>query len=67
MEDETTAEQTWHAQVVINRYLFLPEHNILQPSLWFLNVPQSIATTDAHVCGRFSVVLPLLLQQGLHQ
>ena len=52
----TQAEQAAEAQAIINAYGFLPEQNILQPSHWFINVPQGISVTYANSYGRFSVL-----------
>ncbi|MEH6825854.1 MAG: 3-hydroxybutyrate oligomer hydrolase family protein [Motiliproteus sp.] len=51
----TPAEQAVEAQSIINDYGFLPDQNRLQPSHWFLNVPQSIAVTYANAYARASV------------
>lgn len=52
---DTLDEQAAEAQAIINDYGFLPEQNELQPSHWFINVPQGIAVTYANAYGRFSV------------
>ena len=51
----TIAEQARHAQAIINDYGILPEQNLLQPSHWFLYVPQGIAVTYANAYARYSV------------
>jgi hydroxybutyrate-dimer hydrolase len=50
------AEQASEAQRIINDYGILTEQNLVQPSHWFVNVPQSISVTYANAYGRFSVV-----------
>ncbi|HET6521662.1 MAG TPA: 3-hydroxybutyrate oligomer hydrolase family protein, partial [Geminicoccaceae bacterium] len=52
---DTPEEQAAEAQAIINGYGILPEQNIVQPSHWFLNVPQAIAVTYANAYGRFGV------------
>jgi len=52
----TLADQAIEAQQIINDYGILPEQNIVQPSHWFVNVPQSISMTYANAYGRISVV-----------
>ena len=52
----TLAEQAVEAQAVINAYGILPEQNIVQPSHWFIYVPQAISVTYANAYGRISVV-----------
>jgi len=51
----SVAEQANEAQQIINDYGILPEQNNVQPSHWFINVPQGIAVTYANAYGRFSV------------
>lgn len=51
----TTAEQALEAQQIINAYGWNPEQNGVQPSHWFLNVPQSISVTYANAYGRADV------------
>ncbi len=55
LASETLEGQAHEAQIIINSYGILREQNILQPSHWFLNVPQSIAMTYGNAYGRFSV------------
>lgn len=50
------AGQAAEAQQIINDYGFVPEQNIVQPSHWFVNVPQSISMTYANAYGQVSVV-----------
>ncbi len=45
-------DQAAEAQAIINAYGILPEQNIIQPSDWFLNVPQGIAVTYANAYAR---------------
>ncbi|MDH3595153.1 MAG: D-(-)-3-hydroxybutyrate oligomer hydrolase [Rhodospirillales bacterium] len=52
---DTLADQAIEAQAVINDYGILPEQNIVQPSHWFLFVPQAISVTYANAYGRVSV------------
>jgi len=52
---DSLAAQTAEAQAIINDYGILPEQNELQPSHWFLRVPQGIAVTYANAYGRVSV------------
>jgi len=52
----TTEAQATEAQQIINDYGWNPEQNIVQPSHWFLNVPQSISMTYANAYGRVSVL-----------
>lgn len=52
----TLAEQAEESQQIINDYGILPEQNLVQPSHWFVNVPQAIAATYANSYGRFSVL-----------
>jgi hydroxybutyrate-dimer hydrolase len=47
--------QAAEAQTIINDYGFLPEQNALQPSHWFINVPQAISVTYANAYGRIGV------------
>ena len=49
------AGQAAEAQRIINAYGILPEQNIVQPSHWFVHVPQSISMTYANAYGRVSV------------
>lgn len=56
LDAATPAEQAIEAQQIINDFGILPEQNVVQPSHWFLNVPQSISVTYANAYGRFSVV-----------
>lgn len=49
-------EQAVEAQQIINGYGILPEQNVVQPSHWFVNVPQSISMTYANAYGRISVL-----------
>jgi hydroxybutyrate-dimer hydrolase len=55
LQSQTLEGQAREAQAIINDYGILPEQNILQPSHWFLHVPQAIAVTYANAYGRFSV------------
>jgi hydroxybutyrate-dimer hydrolase len=55
LKSDTLAQQASEAQAVINNFGILPDQNFVQPSHWFLNVPQSIAVTYANAYGRFSV------------
>lgn len=48
--------QTAEAQRIINNFGVLPEQNVVQPSHWFLQIPQGIAVTYANAYGRFGVV-----------
>lgn len=47
--------QATEAQQIINDYGLVPEQNIVQPSHWWANVPQSISVTYANAYGRVSV------------
>ncbi len=49
------ADQAEEAQQIINNYGVLSEQNRLQPSHWFVNVPQAITMAYANTYGRFSV------------
>lgn len=51
----TTEAQALEAQQIINAYGWNPEQNAVQPSHWFLNVPQSISVTYANAYGRADV------------
>ena len=51
----TLVDQAIEAQEIINAYGIVPEQNIVQPSHWFVNVPQSISMTYANAYGRVSV------------
>jgi hydroxybutyrate-dimer hydrolase len=51
----TLEDQAVEAQGIINDYGILPEQNIVQPSHWFLFVPQAISVTYANAYGRISV------------
>lgn len=51
----TLEDQAVEAQTIINDYGILPEQNIVQPSHWFLYVPQAIAVTYANAYGRIAV------------
>lgn len=51
----TLDDQATEAQKIINDFGILPEQNIVQPSHWFLFVPQSIAVTYANAYGRLGV------------
>ena len=55
----TTEAQAIEAQQIINGYGWNPEQNPVQPSHWFLNVPQGIAVTYANAYGRVSVLANL--------
>jgi len=55
LHSSTALEQAIEAQQIINDYGILPEQNIVQPSHWFVNVPQSISMTYANAYGRVSV------------
>ncbi len=48
-------DQAVEAQQIINAYGWNPEQNIVQPSHWFVNVPQSISVTYANAYGRQGV------------
>lgn len=48
-------DQAIEAQQILNDHGWNPEQNIVQPSHWFLNVPQSISMTYANAYGRQSV------------
>ena len=50
------AEQAEEAQQIINDYGWNPEQNVVQPSHWFVNVPQSISVTYGNAYSRSSVV-----------
>ncbi len=52
----TLAEQAEEAQQIINDYGWNPEQNVVQPSHWFVNVPQSISVTYGNAYSRSSVV-----------
>ena len=52
----TLEEQATDAQAIINAYGILSEQNLVQPSHWFLNVPQAIAVTYANAYGRLRVI-----------
>ncbi|MCB1928735.1 MAG: D-(-)-3-hydroxybutyrate oligomer hydrolase [Rhodocyclaceae bacterium] len=52
----TLAEQAEQAQRIINDYGVTPEQNLVQPSHWFVNVPQSISVTYGNAYSRSSVV-----------
>ncbi|MFT6914309.1 MAG: hydroxybutyrate-dimer hydrolase, partial [Motiliproteus sp.] len=56
---ETLEGQAEQAQAIINDYGIMPDQNRLQPSHWFLNVPQSIAVTYANAYARASVTADL--------
>jgi hydroxybutyrate-dimer hydrolase len=56
LDAATSTVQAVEAQQIINDFGILPEQNIVQPSHWFLNVPQSISVTYANAYGRFSVL-----------
>lgn len=51
----TLPEQALGAQTIINDFGILPEQNVVQPSHWFLSVPQAIAVSYANAYGRISV------------
>ena len=53
------AEQAQEAQTIINDYGFLTDQNRVQPSHWFVNVPQAIAVTYANAYSRSSVAANL--------
>ncbi len=55
----TLSEQAAEAQQIINSYGWNVEQNIVQPSHWFLNVPQSISMTYANTYGQQSVLANL--------
>lgn len=55
----TLADQAAEAQQIINAYGWNPEQNIVQPSHWFANVPQSISVTYGNAYGRQSVLANL--------
>lgn len=55
----TLAEQADEAQQLINDFGILPDQNVLQPSHWFVNVPQAIAMTYANAYARASVIANL--------
>ena len=59
LQGATPAEQAEEAQAIINAYGWQPEQNIVQPSHWFVNVPQSISVTYANAYGRLSVLANL--------
>jgi hydroxybutyrate-dimer hydrolase len=52
LKTDTVSQQAEEAQAIINEYGILPEQNIIQPSDWFLNVPQGIAVTYANAYSR---------------
>lgn len=56
---DTLDGQAEQAQTLINDYGFMADQNRLQPSHWFLNVPQSIAVTYANAYARASVTADL--------
>jgi hydroxybutyrate-dimer hydrolase len=56
LQADTLAEQATEAQQIINAFGILPEQNLVQPSHWFLNVPQAIGVTYANAYGRTSVL-----------
>jgi hydroxybutyrate-dimer hydrolase len=51
----TPADQANEAQAIINSFGILTEQNIVQPSHYFLSVPQSISVTYANAYGKLSV------------
>ncbi len=51
----TLEDQAIEAQAIINGFGILPEQNIVQPSHWFIFVPQAISVTYAKAYGRLSV------------
>lgn len=51
----TTADQALEAQAIINDYGFLPEQNIVQPSHWFLYVPQAVSVLYSNAYSRARV------------
>jgi hydroxybutyrate-dimer hydrolase len=51
----TVADQAVEAQSIINRYGFLSEQNIVEPSHWTIFVPQGIAVTYANAYARAQV------------
>ncbi len=53
------AGQAAEAQQIINDYGFVSEQNIVQPSHWWANVPQSISMTYANAYGRIGVTANL--------
>jgi hydroxybutyrate-dimer hydrolase len=52
---EALADQALEAQAIINAFGILPEQNTVQPSHWFLYVPQGVSVTYANAYGRVSV------------
>lgn len=55
LQSATLSAQGTEAQQMINNFGILPEQNFVQPSYWFLYVPQSIAVTYANAYGRLGV------------
>jgi hypothetical protein len=51
----TRADQANEAQAIINSFGILTGQNIVQPSHYFLSVPQSISVTYANAYGKLSV------------
>ena len=52
---DTLAEQATEAQAIINDFGVLPEQNAVQPSHWFVYVPQAVAVTYANAYGKARV------------
>ncbi len=59
LSSTTPAAQAAEAQQIINSYGWQPEQNIVQPSHWFVNVPQGISVTYGNAYGRLSVLANL--------
>ena len=52
LQSTTPEEQATEAQRLINDFGLLPEQNIIQPSNWFISVPQALAVTYANAYAR---------------
>jgi hydroxybutyrate-dimer hydrolase len=51
-----TNAQAAEAQQIINDFGIIPEQNVVQPSHWWANVPQTISVTNANAYGKISVL-----------
>ncbi|HRP95132.1 MAG TPA: 3-hydroxybutyrate oligomer hydrolase family protein [Rhodocyclaceae bacterium] len=56
LQSADLAQQAAEAQAIINAFGILPEQNLVQPSHWFANVPQSISVTYANSYSRAHVI-----------
>lgn len=56
LQSADPAQQAAEAQAIINAFGILPEQNLVQPSHWFANVPQSISVTYANSYSRAHVI-----------